>query len=91
MQNQKSEMNYEKTLEDKEEKAPKRVILGKSDRRYTGTLKYFDYNKGYGFVTIEANQTDIFLHCDDLVKANIDIKEVGAKSKGNPIKFSFCC
>ena len=94
IQSHKYELVYDKKYEDqtvREEKAPKRIILGKTDRRYTGTLKYFDYNKGYGFVTIDANGTDIFLHCDDLVKANIDIKEVGAKSKGNPIKFSFCC
>lgn len=52
----------------------KREILDISERRYTGVLKFYNENKGFGFVGCEQDGSEIFLHGDDLLKANIDIK-----------------
>lgn len=49
-------------------------------RRHTGQLKFFDENKNYGFLSISLNlvkeddMSDIFVHYDDLYKANM-VKE----------------
>lgn len=34
--------------------------------RYTGRLKFFDDNKNYGFIVLDVDNTDIFVHADDL-------------------------
>lgn len=42
----------------------------------TGTIKWFNYNKGYGFISQDNNPNDIFVHVSDLEKAGIrDISE----------------
>lgn len=62
-------------------------------RRFVGKLKFFDENRGFGFVTIdgETNGKDVFIHHDDLLKANIDLKSVKKKSPEGVVKFSFSC
>lgn len=45
-------------------------MLNSSAVRYTGSLKFFDENKGFGFITRDVDNGDIFLHSDDLLKAN---------------------
>lgn len=67
----------------------KREILDHSDRRYTGVLKFYNENKGFGFVGCEQDSTEIFLHGDDLLKANIDIKHLKKRSVGGLMRFSF--
>jgi hypothetical protein len=67
----------------------KREILDHSDRRYTGVLKFYNENKGFGFVGCEQDSTEIFLHGDDLLKANIDIKNLKKKCVGGLMRFSF--
>lgn len=67
----------------------KREILDHSDRRYTGVLKFYNENKGFGFVGCEQDSTEIFLHGDDLLKANIDIKNLKKRSVGGLMRFSF--
>lgn len=48
----------------------KPTVLNSSAVRYTGSLKFFDENKGFGFITRDVDNGDIFLHSDDLLKAN---------------------
>ena len=43
----------------------------KENERYTGKLKFFDESKNYGFIIMDADNRDIFVHCDDLQKAGI--------------------
>lgn len=34
--------------------------------RFTGRLKFFDEGKNYGFIVCDHDNTDIFVHADDL-------------------------
>ncbi len=38
----------------------------------TGKIKWFDPNKGYGFIRPKEGGLDLFLHVTELQKANID-------------------
>ena len=57
--------------------------------RYEGRLKFFDEAKNYGFIVLDEDKTDIFVHYDDLCKANIDKEFLKTAKKGNNIRFSF--
>lgn len=41
------------------------------NKRYTGRLKFFDEGKNYGFIIMDSDESDIFVHYDDLQKAGI--------------------
>lgn len=71
------------------EKKPQRLVLNESGDRVEGTLKFYNENKGFGFISIDRDGSEIFLHCDDLLKANIDIRPVLRKFNFEQIKFSF--
>lgn len=67
----------------------KREILDLSQRRFTGVLKFYNESKGFGFVGCEQENVEIFLHGDDLLKANIDIKVLKKQAGNGLIRFSF--
>ncbi|EGR31360.1 hypothetical protein IMG5_112050 [Ichthyophthirius multifiliis] len=58
---------------------------------YTGTLKFFDHEKNYGFIVEDSTKSDIFLHNDDLQKANISKNALLGQKQGQIIRFQFCC
>jgi len=70
-------------------KKVKREIIDLSGRRFTGMLKFYNENKGFGFVGCEQDDSEIFLHGDDLLKANIDIKILKKNCMNGLIRFSF--
>lgn len=37
-----------------------------------GTIKWFNYEKGYGFITPDVGEKDVFVHITALQKANIE-------------------
>lgn len=39
--------------------------------RYTGTVKWFDPTKGYGFIDRDNMDEDIFVHASDILGAGI--------------------
>lgn len=45
----------------------------KIDRRerFNGTLKFFDEGKSYGFIVMDSDGSDLFVHFDDLKKTGI--------------------
>ena len=43
----------------------------------TGTVKFFNTDKGYGFITPEGGGPDIFLHISALGAAGLDIVSEG--------------
>lgn len=61
------------------------------NRRYSGRLKFFDEAKNYGFIVMDEDGSDIFVHYDDLVKANLSKDLLKTAKKGNNIKLSFGC
>jgi len=38
----------------------------------TGTLKWFDLDRGYGFIAPDGSSQDIFVHVSELAFAGID-------------------
>ena len=46
-----------------------------------GTIKWFNYNKGYGFITpeVKTSERDVFIHITALQRANIEKVEEGQK------------
>ena len=45
----------------------------------TGTVKWFNPNKGYGFIAPEDGQKDVFVHISAVEKANINSLNEGQK------------
>ena len=60
-------------------------------KRYTGRLKFFDEAKNYGFIVMDEDGSDIFVHYDDLIKANLPKEHLKTAKKGNNINLSFGC
>jgi len=73
----------------REKKKP--IILDESKERYNGRLKFFDENKKYGFIVMDDDGSDIFVHYDDLVKANITKDLLRTARMGNLIRLTFSC
>ena len=42
------------------------LVIEESTQRYTGRLKFFDPKKNYGFIIMDSDGSDIFVHYDDL-------------------------
>jgi cold shock CspA family protein len=45
-------------------------------------LKFFDEVKGYGFIVMDDDDSDIFCHYDDFFKAGIDMNTLRAVKAG---------
>lgn len=60
-------------------------------RRYTGHLKFFDETKNYGFIVMDEDGSDLFVHFDDLMKANLSKDMLRTAKNGNVIHLSFSC
>ena len=59
-------------------------------KKHTGYLKFFDEAKNYGFLVMDEDKSDIFVHYDDLAKAKITketLKEI--KNSNLMVKFAF--
>ena len=70
----------------------KPVILSESsDKRFTGKLKFFDEGKNYGFLVMDEDGSDIFVHYDDLSLAKISKEHLRAVKNGLVMRFSFSC
>jgi len=73
----------------REKKKP--IILDEGNERYCGRLKFFDENKKYGFIVMDDDGSDIFVHYDDLYKAGIPKELLRTARMGNLIKVTFSC
>lgn len=69
----------------------KPIILDEGKERYTGRLKFFDENKNYGFIIMDGDGSDIFVHFDDLSKAGVTKDMLRVVKNGQIIRFSFGC
>lgn len=73
----------------REKKKP--IILDESKERYNGRLKFFDENKKYGFIVMDEDGSDIFVHYDDLIKAGITKDLLRTARMGNVLRLTFGC
>jgi len=69
----------------------KPIILDEGKQRHTGRLKFFDENKNYGFIIMDEDGSDIFVHFDDLQKAGINKELLKATKLGQVLKLAFNC
>jgi hypothetical protein len=69
----------------------KPIILDEGKSRHIGRLKFFDENKNYGFIIMDEDGSDIFVHYDDLQKAGINKEFLKAARMGQVIKLAFNC
>ncbi|CAD8200980.1 unnamed protein product [Paramecium octaurelia] len=58
---------------------------------YTGRLKFFDEQKNYGFIVMDDDKSDIFVHLDDLQKAGVTKEVLKTAKQGSQIRFQFNC
>ena len=66
------------------------LVLEESREKYLGTLKFFDEVKGYGFIIMDIDNSEIFVHFDDFIKAQGIQREMLMTYKlGNIIRVSF--
>lgn len=57
-----------------------------SNVRYTGTLKFYDEARSYGFIIMDLDGSDLFVHCDDLTKAQMTKDFLRTAKHGNIIR-----
>jgi len=68
------------------------LVLEESKEKYLGTLKFFDEVKGYGFIIMDIDNSEIFVHFDDFIKTQGIQREMLMTYKlGNIIRVSFNC
>ncbi len=68
------------------------LVLEESRERFTGTLKFFDEIKSYGFLIMDVDNSEIFVHFDDFDKSQGLQREMLMSYKlGNIIRVSFIC
>ncbi|CAD8147115.1 unnamed protein product [Paramecium octaurelia] len=58
---------------------------------YTGRLKFFDEQKNYGFIVMDEDKSDIFVHLDDLQKAGVTKEILKTSKQGQLLRFQFNC
>jgi cold shock CspA family protein len=62
-----------------------------SSKRLTGRLKFFDETQNYGFFVLDIDNSDLFVHFEDLRKAGLNKEFLKAIRENSAIKFSFNC
>lgn len=55
-------------------------------RMTTGTVKFFDQNKGYGFIEVPGGQADVFVHISALEQAGMQTLTQGQKITFDVVK-----
>lgn len=53
---------------------------------YTGRLKFFDEQKNYGFIVMDEDKSDIFVHLDDFQKAGVSKELLKTAKQGSLIR-----
>ena len=62
-----------------------------NSKRFTGRLKFFDETQNYGFFVLDIDNSDLFVHFEDLRKAGLNKEFLKAIRENSAIKFSFNC
>jgi CspA family cold shock protein len=58
-----------------------RIIWGREEfpMRQTGTVKFFNHSRGFGFITPDDGGKDVFLHISALQKSGLAAPDEGAR------------
>ena len=59
--------------------ATARKILGENEAMLKGTVKWFNSQKGYGFIAREDGESDAFVHISAVQRAGLDGLAEGAE------------
>lgn len=54
-----------------------------AEEKTAGTVKWFNVEKGYGFIAVNGMEKDVFLHVKQLRSAGI----MGSPAEGEPLNF----
>ena len=46
-----------------------KIIMGNTFEQ--GTIKWFDFSKGYGFIKVPGGSLDVFVHANELRKSGV--------------------
>lgn len=65
------------------------MVIDESKKLYTGTVKFFDEHKCYGFMIMDIDNSEIFFHMDDIITPNVTKEYIMTYKSGNVIRFSF--
>jgi len=57
-----------------------------SNEKIYGNLKFFKFDKGYGFITVLGENRDVFVHAKDLKNSGIPVVESDLPN-GTPFVF----
>lgn len=49
------------------------------ETRHTGTVKFFNETKGYGFIVPDTGGVDIFVHVSAVQRSGLSVLDAGAK------------
>ena len=60
-------------------------------QKETGRLKFFDEDKNYGFLVLDSDGSDIFVHYDDLQQSGITKEFLKKTNQAKYHRFSFTC
>jgi CspA family cold shock protein len=55
------------------------IVIARESNVPSGTVKWFNANKGYGFIQPDAGGKDVFVHISAVEKAGMDGLPDGAK------------
>jgi cold shock CspA family protein len=65
------------------------VILEDRKDQFKGRLKFFNDDHGYGFVTMEGSEEDVFVYQDELTKAGLSGKDFRVMRDGKKLRVRF--
>ena len=58
--------------------------------RQSGYMKFFDEEKGFGFIVMDSDGSDIFCHLDDVKKAEFSLETI-QEAINKQLVFTFEC
>jgi CspA family cold shock protein len=53
--------------------------MGQARMRYQGTVKFFNHDKGYGFIAPDDGDKDVFVHITAVQRSGIPVLEDGVR------------